>query len=61
MHDIVDEAKLFPDGFSGDGAAPPAPAEPADCLAPLRLAIRIANGITEQVAKEIQDPSKPVL
>jgi hypothetical protein len=57
VHDIVNEAKLFPDGFGGDGAAPPAPTEPADCLAPLRLAIRIA----EQVAKEIQDPSEAVL
>ncbi len=46
VHEIIDEAKLFQDGFSGDGAAPLAPAEPTapkpvDCLAPLRLAIRI--------------------
>jgi hypothetical protein len=34
VHDIVNEAKLFPDGFGGDGTAPPAPAESADCLAP---------------------------
>jgi hypothetical protein len=51
VHEIVNEAKLFQDGFGGGDVAPPAPAEPADCLAPLRLAIKIATGITEQVAK----------
>jgi hypothetical protein len=61
VHDIVNEAKLFQDGFGEDGTAPPAPAEPADSLAPLRLAIKIATGITEQVAKEIQDPREAVL
>jgi hypothetical protein len=61
VHDIVNEAKLFQDGSSGDGTAPPAPTEPADCLAPLRIAIRIATGIAEQVAKEILDPSEAVL
>jgi hypothetical protein len=61
VHEIVNEVKLFQDGFGGDSAAPPAPAEPAERLAPLRLAIRIATGITEQVAKEIQDPSEAVL
>jgi hypothetical protein len=66
VHQIIDEAELFRDSFSGDGAAPPVPAEPtalkpADCLAPLRLAIRIATRTTEDVAKEIQDPNEAVL
>ncbi len=48
VHQIVNEAELFPDGFSGGGAAPPAPAEPTapkpvDGLAHLRLAIGIAT------------------
>ncbi len=66
VYQIVDEAELFRDSSNGDGAAPPAPAEPTalklpDCLAPLRLAIRIATHTTEAVAKEIQDPSEAVL
>jgi hypothetical protein len=61
VHDIVDEAKLVQDGRDGDGAAPPAPAEPADCLAPLRLAIRLATHTMEAVAREIQDPDETTL
>ncbi len=66
VYQIVDEAELFRDSSSGDGAAPLAPAEPTalkppDCLAPLRLAIRIPTHTTEAVAKEIQDPSEAVL
>ncbi len=66
VHQMVDEAELFWDSLSGEGAAPPVPAEPtalkpADGLAPLRLAIRIATHTTEDVAKEIQDPSEAAL
>ncbi len=66
VHQIVYEAELFRDSVIGFGAAPLAPAEPmalkpADCLAPLRLAIRIAIHTTEAVAKEIQDPNEAVL
>ncbi len=48
VHEMVEEAEIFRDSPGGDGAAPPAPAEPAvlkpaDGLAPLRLAIRLTT------------------
>jgi hypothetical protein len=48
VYQIVNEAVLFLDGFNGDGAAPPVPAEPTapkpvDGLAHLRLVIGIAT------------------
>jgi hypothetical protein len=66
VYQIVNEALLFFDGFTEDGSAPPAPAassapKPADCLAPLRLAIGIVTYTTEAVAKEIQDPDEAAL
>jgi hypothetical protein len=63
MYQIVNEALLFFDGFTEDGSAPAASSapKPADCLAPLRLAIRLATYTTEAVAKEIQDPDEATL
>ncbi len=69
VYQIVNEALLFFDGFIEDGSAPPvsaAPAassvpKPADCLAPLRLAIRIVTYTTEAMAKEIQDLDEAAL
>jgi hypothetical protein len=66
VHQMVEEAEVFQDSPSGAGVAPPAPAEPtalkpADGLAPLRLAIRLATHIMEAVAREIQDPDETTL
>ncbi len=66
VYQIVNEALLFLDGVIEDGSAPPAPVassapKPADCLAPLRLAIGIVTYTTEAVAKEIQDPDEAAL
>ncbi len=61
VYEIVDKTKLVQDGSSGDSAAPLAPAEPADCLAPLRSAIRLATHTMEAVAREIQDPDETTL
>ncbi len=66
VYQIVNEALLFFDGFIEDGSAPPAPAassapKPVDCLAPLRLASRLATYTTEAVAREIQDPDEAAL
>ncbi len=66
VHQMVEEAEVFQDCFSGAGVAPPAPAEltalkPADGLAPLRLAIRLTTHTMEAVAREIQDPDKTTL
>jgi hypothetical protein len=66
VYQIVNEALLFFDSFIEDRSAPLAPAaslapKPADCLAPLRLAIRIVTYTTEAVAKEIQDPNEAKL
>ncbi len=66
VHQIVNEAELFQDGFNGDGAALPAPAEPTapkpvDGLAHLRLVIGIATHTMGAVVKEIQDPDEAAL
>ncbi len=66
VHQMVEEAEIFRDSPSGDGAAPPTPAEPAalkpaDGLAPLRLAIRLATHTMEAVAREIQHPDETTL
>ncbi len=55
MYQIANESLLFFDGFIEDGSAPSASSapKPADCLAPLRLAIRLATYTTEAVAREI--------
>jgi hypothetical protein len=66
VYQIVNEALFFFDGFTEDGSAPPAPAassapKPADCLAPLKLAIGIVTYTSEAVAKEIHDPDEAAL
>ncbi len=66
VHQVVNEAELFQDGFNGGGVAPPVPAEPAapkpvDGLAHLRLVIGIATHTMEAVAREIQDPDEAAL
>jgi hypothetical protein len=66
VNQIVNEAELFQDGFNGDGAGPPAAAEPTapkpvDGLAHLRLVIGIATYTVEAVAKEIQNPDEAAL
>jgi hypothetical protein len=61
VYEIADEAKLDWGGGGGDSAAPPAPTEIADCLAPLRSAIKLASHTMEAVAREIQDPDETTL
>ncbi len=65
-HQMVEEAEVFQDSPSGADAAPSAPAEPmalkpADGLAPLRLAIRLATHTMEAMEREIQDPDETTL
>jgi hypothetical protein len=63
VYEIADKAKLdqLPNGGGGDGAAPLAPTEVADCLAPLKSAIKLATHTMEAVAREIQDPDETTL
>jgi hypothetical protein len=72
VYQILQKARYLPGGVTEDGSALPAPVassapaassapKPADCLAPLRLAIRIATYTMEAVTKEIQDPNEAAL
>jgi hypothetical protein len=60
VHEIADKAKLdqLPDGSGGGGAGLSAP---ADRLAPLKSAIKLATHTMEAVAREIQDPVETTL
>jgi hypothetical protein len=63
VHEIAAQAKLDqpPDGISRGGVRPTAPTEAADCLAPLKSAIKLATHTMEAVAREIQDPDETTL
>jgi hypothetical protein len=61
VYEIADKAELDQDGGGGESAAPSAPAKVADCLAPLRSAIKLASHTMEAVVREIQDPDETTL
>jgi hypothetical protein len=63
VYEIAHKAKLdqLPNGGGGGGAGPLAPAEAADCLAPLKSAIKLATHTMEAVAREIQDLDETTL
>jgi hypothetical protein len=63
VHEIAVQAKLDqpPEGSGGSGEGPTAPTGAANCLAPLKSAIKLATNTIEVVAKEMRDPDETTL